>query len=87
MKKRVVKYCYVVKIEDLDNKELYLSPIGNISSEFKIGLIDWDYLPTKEEVLNLCANKDIKSIEVIKVSPYMYNIVYKEIIKGDVKND
>ena len=81
MKKRVIKYCYVVKIKDLDNKDLYLSPTGVVSSEFKIGLIGWNYIPTKEEVLNLCANKDIKSIEVSKVSPFMYDVVYKEIIK------
>lgn len=81
MKKRVIKYCYVVKIEDLDNKDLYLSPTGVVSSEFKIGLIGWDYLPTKEEVLNLYTNKDIKSIEVSKVSPFIYDVVYKEIIK------
>ena len=81
MKKRVVKCCYVVKIKDLENKDLYLSPTGVVSSEFKIGLIGWDYLPTKEEVLNLYANKDIKSIEVLKISPFMYDVVYKKIIK------
>lgn len=83
MKKRVVKCCYVVTIKDLENKELYLSPIGMIENEFKIGLIGWDYLPTKEEVLNLCANKDIKSIEVSKVSPFMVKVMYK----GDVNNE
>lgn len=79
MKKRLVKYCYVVTIKDKDNNNLYLSPTGNITSEFQIGLIGWDYIPTKEEMLSLCANKDIKSIEVLKVSPYMYDIIYKEI--------
>lgn len=68
-----IKYIYVVSLKDKDNNDLYLSPNGNITSDF----VRWEYEPNVNEVINLIDNENIISFEVAKANPFMVKVLYK----------
>ena len=68
----IIKTCKY-ELKDKDNNDLYLSPNGNITSEF----VRWDYEPDINEVINLIDNENIISFEVAKAKPFMVKVLYK----------